>query len=182
MAYDLFLRKQIDTDYSRAAPAPAPLPLAFTAVERKTLIQLEKSTAAFATALVGWARQQGIAARITSTAIYTQEDTDKHYEEGRSGIKAGRLDWHQVGRAFHLAIPKLANGQDNLDAYARIGAYARSQGGEWLGDKPIRTTKGIIFDTAHFEYHPGVTIAAYRKLPVSVAEFKSAQKRRQRFG
>ncbi len=187
MAYDLLLRRETDADFSihpqGTKPAVSPLPIEFSAVERKTLAQLEPSTRVFVIDVLTWARSKGIAARLTSTAIYTAEESAKHYEEGRSGIAPGRLSWHHVGRAFHLAIPKLPPyDKEDTESYKRIGAYVRSKGGEWLGDKPIRTTKGIIYDTAHFEYHPNFDIATYRKMPLATKEAKAAQRRRRLYG
>lgn len=187
MAYDLLFQRETDTDRAihpaGTAPAAAPLPIEFTAVERKTLAQLEPSTRVHVVNVLSWARSKGIPARLTSTAIYTAEESAKHYEEGRSGIAPGRLSWHSVGRAFHIALPKLPPyNKIDKESYKRIGAYARSQGGEWLGDKPIRTTKGIIYDTAHFEYHPGFDIATYRQLPIATSEMKAALARRRAVG
>jgi hypothetical protein len=186
MAYDLFLRRETDADYSihpqGTSPAAAPMPIEFSAVERKTLAQLEPSTRVFVINVLSWARGKGIPARLTSTAIYTAEESAKHYEEGRSGIAPGKLSWHSVGRAFHIALPKLKYGADDIESYKRIGDYVRSQGGEWLGDKPIKTTKGIMYDTAHFEYHPGFDIATYRKLPIASREQKEALRRRRLYG
>jgi hypothetical protein len=187
MAYDLLFRRETESDFAihpkGTEPATQPLPVEFSAVERKTLAQLEPSTRVFVINVLTWARGKGIPARLTSTAIYTAEESAKHYEEGRSGIAPGKLSWHSVGRAFHLAIPKLPPyGKEDLESYKRIGAYVRSQGGEWLGDKPIKTTKGIIYDTAHFEYHPGFDIATYRKMPLATTEMKSALQRRRLYG
>jgi hypothetical protein len=175
MAFDLFFQRETDANW--AIDRPAPLELDFSPTERKTLKLLEPSTASHAVDVVSWARGHGIPARLSHVAIYTPEESAKHYAEGRSGIKEGRLDWHNVGRAFHLVIPALPNGEPDRNAYKRVGTYARSQGGEWLGDKPIRTVKGILYDTAHFEYHPGVDIATYRKSELATQEFKQAQKR-----
>lgn len=175
MAFDLLLQRETDSDW--AMDRPSSLQLEFTPTERKTLKLLEPSTAAHAVDVVSWARGHGIPARLSHVAIYTPAESAQHYAEGRSGIKEGRLDWHNVGRAFHLVIPALSNGEPDRDAYRRVGAYARSQGGEWLGDKPIRTVKGILFDTAHFEYHPGVDIATYRRSELASREYKQAQRR-----
>jgi len=187
MAYDLLFRRETDSDYSihpeGTEPTTQPLPIEFSAVERKTLAQLEPATRVFAINVIGWARSKGIKARLTSTAIYTTEDVAKHHKEGRSSIAPGRLSWHSVGRAFHITLPKLPPyNKIDEESYKRIGAYARSQGGEWLGDKPIRTTKGIVYDTAHFEYHPGFDIATYRQLPLAAAEMKAALQRRKLYG
>ena len=179
MAHDLLFSDDTDADWSRSPSVAAPRALAldFTATERKTLKLLEPKTAAFAVGVVGWARSQGIPARLSHVAVYTPEESAAHYEGGRSGIKPGRLDWHNVGRAFHLVLPPLANGEPDRQAYAKVGAYARQQGGEWLGDKPVRTVKGFLYDTAHFEYHPGFDIATYRQSRLAEQEFKQAQKR-----
>jgi hypothetical protein len=183
VARDLLFHTESDTDWSidPAGLGAKKLGLSFSDVERKTLKVLEPSTAAHAVNVVGWARSKGIPARLTATAIYTQEDSDLHYQEGRSSIKPGRLSWHQVGRAFHIYLPPLPSGAIDRESYARIGRYAREQGGEWLGDKPIKTVKGIIYDTAHFEYHPGWSISEYRKMPLAQREFEQAQKRARRF-
>lgn len=180
MAYDLFFRAETDDNWSRApsvpqAPKPAPLPLEFTPTEGRTLKMLEPSTAAFAVALLSWARGEGIPARLTSTAIYTPEQSAAYKESGRSGVSEG-FDWHNVGRAFHLAIFK-PNKDYDFEAYARVGAKARQLGGEWLGDKAIRTKKGIIYDTAHFEYHPSFDLSTYRQTALAKAEFARAQRK-----
>ena len=181
MAFDLLFQHETDADWSMnpggRATSAKPLPLEFTATERRTLKILEPSTAAFAVALVGWARGRGIPARLSHVAVYTPEESAAHYEGGRSGIKPGRLDWHNVGRAFHVVLPTLENGEPDRETYAVVGRRAREQGGEWLGDKPVRTVRGILFDTAHFEYHPGFDIATYRKSELAQRELRQAQKR-----
>lgn len=181
MAFDLFFNEETDANWSRG-PSVKPLPLDFTPTERKTLEILEPTTASFAVNLVGWARGQGIPARLSHTAVYTPAESAAYYEGGRSGVKPGRLDWHNVGRAFHVIVPPYPDGPPDQQTYARIGQYARSQGGEWLGDKPIRTVKkGVIYDTAHFEYHPGVDIATYRASKLAEQEFAQAQKRARKY-
>ena len=186
MAFDLLLMRETDADWSidpearKEAAEKKALPIAFTANERRALGMLEPSTRTFVVHVISWARGQGIAARLSSTTIYTPEQSASFYEEGRSGIKPGRLDWHNVGRAFHLVIPPLGS-TPNYDAYAMVGKYVREQGGEWLGDKPIRTPKGIIYDTAHFEYHPGFDIGTYRKSDLARLEFSQAQKRARQY-
>jgi hypothetical protein len=183
MAFDLLLQRETDADWSmdpsaRAEAARrAALPLDFTKTERRTLRLLEPTTASFAVGLVGWARENGIPARLSHVAIYTPEESATHYEGGRSGIKPGRLDWHNVGRAFHVVLPTLPDGDVDRETYAVLGRRARELGGEWLGDKPIKTVKGILYDTAHFEYHPGVDIATYRKSELAKTEFARAQRR-----
>ena len=183
MAYDLFFQTETDANWGRGERTAAKaLPLDFTSTERKTLKILEPKTAAFAMALVGWARGQGIPARLSHTAVYTPEDSAAAYEGGRSGIKTGRLDWHNVGRAFHVIIPPYPAGPPDQELYAQLGKFAREQGGEWLGDKPFKNSKGqTIYDTAHFEYHPDFDIATYRQSKLAETEFAQAQKRARRF-
>lgn len=184
MAYDLFFQTETDADWSmhpRGTPeAPKALPLDFTANERKVLKLLEPSTATFAVNIVGWARSKGIPARLSHTAIYSPEDVQKNYDEGHSSISPGNLSWHNVGRAVHVVINKPDGTLDTM-AYPRLGAYARSQGGEWLGDKPIKGKYGVIYDTVHFEYHPDFKISDYRKSDLAVREFAQAQKRARRY-
>ena len=185
MAYDLLLRKETDADYSITLPGeepPAvPLPLDFSPAEQRALRLLEPTTGAFAVEVVGWARQHGIPARLSAqSVIYTPEQAAKFYEGGKSGIAPGKLDWHQVGRAFHLAIFTKGN-QYDLPAYERVGRYVRSKGGEWLGDKVIHTPRGRIRDTAHFEFHPGLELGAYRKSPLAKLEYDQAQARARKY-
>jgi hypothetical protein len=184
VAHDLLFSDDTDADWSRSPSVAAPRALAldFTATERKSLKTLEPTTASFAVNIIGWARNQGIPASLSHTTIYTPEDSAKYYDKGGSSIKPGRLDWHNVGRAFHIIIPPYPKGSPDLEAYAKIGKYARSQGGEWLGDRPFKNSRGqTIYDTAHFEYHPGVDIATYRQSKVAETEFAQAQKRARRF-
>ena len=187
MAHDLLFNRETDADWSmnpgaRAAAARAQaLPLDFTPTERRTLKILKPSTATFAVELVGWSRQHGIPARLSHTAVYTDEDMAEHYRAGRSGIKPGRLSWHSVGRAFHLVIVR-PDGSLDKDAYAVVGRHAREQGGDWLGDRPVKTVKGVLYDTAHFEYHPNMDIGSYRKSALAVREYEKAQERARRYG
>jgi len=153
MAWDLLLRRETDTNWARS-PAPS-LELSFSPAEMKALKLLEPSTRTHVVEIIGWARNRGIPAKLSTQAvIYTPEVAAKHYAEGRSGIAPGRLDWHQVGRAYHLVIIDPETKKLDHAAYAVVGKYVRSQGGEWLGDKVIITPKGPIKDLAHYEYHP----------------------------
>lgn len=184
MAFDLFFQRENDQDFSITLPGEKrrePLALAFTPAESKALKLLEPSTRSFVIEVVGWARQKGIPAKLSSQAvIYTPEMSAKFYAGGRSGIAPGRLDWHNVGRAFHLVILD-DNKQLDKQAYARVGSYVRSKGGEWLGDKVINTPKGPIVDTAHYEYHPGFDIATYRKSSLAKTEYAQAQSRAKKY-
>jgi len=189
VAHDLLFNRETDADWSmnpgaRAAAARAQaLPLDFTPTERRTLKILEPGTATAAIELVGWARQNGIPARLTHTAIYTDEDVTESYEKGRSGIKPGRLSWHSVGRAFHVMIPNLPGGDIDKKTYELLGQHIRQQGGDWLGDKPFRDKNGhFVYDTRHFEYHPNMDIGSYRKSTLAVREYEKAQERARRYG
>lgn len=184
MAFDLFFQRENDQDFSITLPGEkrvVPLPLSFTPAESRALKLLEPSTSSFVIEVIGWARQKGIPAKLSSqSVIYTPEMSAKFYEEGRSGIAPGRLDWHNVGRAFHLVILD-DNKHRDKQAYARVASYVRSRGGEWLGDKVINTPKGPIVDTAHYEYHPGFDIATYRKSSLSKTEYAQAQARAKKY-
>jgi hypothetical protein len=183
MAYDLFFQRETDQDYAITLPGesrPSQIPLEFTKAESKALKLLEPSTRTFVIDVIGWARSKGLPVKLSTQAvIYTPEDSAKHFAEGRSGIGPGRLDWHNVGRAFHLVIMK--NGTYDLPAYARVGAYVRSRGGEWLGDKVIMTPKGKIVDTAHYEYHPDFDLPSYRKSQLAITEYAQAQARAKKY-
>lgn len=185
MAFDLLLQRETDADYSihpDGGPVPGALALEFSAAERKALKLLEPSTATFVVGVLGWARGKGIPVKLSSyRVIYTPEDTARYYAEGKSGIAPGRLDFHNVGRAFHLVIND-ARGKPDKDAYARVARYVRANGGEWLGDKTIITPKGPIQDLAHYEYHPGFDIASYRRSPLAAVEYKKAQARAKKYG
>ena len=163
-------------------PGGKPLGMEWSAGERKTLKLLEPSTAAHVVDVVSWARGRGIPAQLSSVSvIYTPADSARYYAEGKSGVAPGRLDWHNVGRAYHLVLPK-KNGQPDRDTYAFIARHVRQQGGEWLGDKTIITPRGPIQDLAHYEYHPGTDIASYRKTALATTELRKAQARAKRYG
>jgi len=181
MAWDLLLNRETDTNWARS-PSTA-LELSFSPQESRALKLLEPSTREHVIEVIGWARSKGIPAKLsTQSVIYSPADAEKHYREGRSGIAPGRLDWHQVGRAYHLVIVNPATRQLDEEAYARVGSHVRSVGGEWLGDKIIRTSKGTIRDLAHYEYHPDWNIATYRKLPLAQVEYQKAQQRAAKYG
>jgi hypothetical protein len=186
MAYDLILRRETDRDLSINLPGSAEnkvLPLEFSPAESRALKLLEASTRAHVIDVIGWARSHGLPARLSTNAvIYTPEMAAKHYQEGRSGIAPGRLDWHQVGRAYHLVIVDPKTKQLDAPAYERVARYVRSVGGEWLGDKKVITPKGPVVDLAHFEYHPDFDIATYRKMPLAQVEYKNAQARAVKYG
>ena len=181
MAFDLLLQKETDSNWSRGTPTV--LPLEFSSAESRALKLLEPSTRAHVVEVIGWARSRGIPAKLSTQAvIYSPAEAERHYREGRSGIAPGRLDWHQVGRAYHLVILNPATRQLDEPAYARIATFVRSIGGERLGDKVIITPKGKIRDLAHYEYHPDWDIATYRKMPLAQVEYQKAQDRAAKYG
>jgi len=193
MAFDLLFREEIDLDASRPVPedlrsvlTPAQKPVAWSQAEIRKLKQLEVSTQTFAVDLISWAKSQGIPAALGLT-VYTPEQSDAAWDKGKSGIEKGRLDWHNVGRAFHVIIAQPGRKLDfkdpvTRDAYYKLGERARQQGGTWFGDHPIKTRTGYVFDLAHFEYHPSLNIGPYRKSKLAETEFKSAQTRRRLYG
>jgi len=182
MAYDLLLRRETDANWSREGAPPA-LPLDFTAAERRALRLLEPSTREHVVEVIGWARSRGIPARLsTASVIYTPEVSARHYAEGRTSIKPGDIGWHHVGRAYHLVIVDPKTRQLDEPAYARVAAYARSRGGEWLGDKTIITAKGPVRDLAHYEFHPGLDIGPYRRSQLAEGEYARAQARARKYG
>lgn len=182
MAWDLLLQRETETNWSRES-APASTPMEWSPAEIRALKLLEPGTRSHVVEVVGWARSKGIPARLSSqSVIYTPAEAARHYAEGRSGIAPGRLDWHQVGRAYHLVIVDPDTKKLDEPAYARVGDYVRSKGGEWLGDKVIVTPRGRVKDLAHYEFHPDWDIATYRKLPLAQVEYKKAQDRAARYG
>jgi len=181
MAFDLLLQRHTTSDWSRDLPNA--LPLEWSPQEIRALKLLEASTRAHVIDVVGWARQNGIPARLyTQQVIYTPAEAAEFYKTGKSAIAPGRIDWHQVGRAYHLVIVDPKTGKKDVPAYGRVGAYVRKVGGEWLGDKTIMTPKGPMVDLAHYEYHPDWDIATYRRLPIAQEELRAAQKRAVKYG
>ena len=182
MAWDVILQRETEANWARG-PRPPALQLSFSPAEMRALKLLEDSTRAHVVEVIGWARSHGIPAKLYGQdVIYTPEMSEKFYHEGKSGIASGRLDWHQVGRAYHLIIINPATKKKDVAAYARVGAYVRSRGGDWLGDKTIMTPKGPMVDLAHYEYHPDWDLPEYRRLPLAQVEYQAAQKRAARYG
>jgi len=181
MAFDLLLQRETDTNWSRGEVKP--LALTFSPTEMKALKLLEPSTRVHVIEVLGWARGRGIPAKLSGqSVIYTPAEAEKFYRAGKSGIAPGRIDWHQVGRAYHLIIIDPDTKKLDHGAYARVAAFVRQKGGDWLGDKTIITPRGPIVDLAHYEYHPDWDIATYRKLPIAQAEYKAAQSRAAKYG
>ena len=147
--------------------------------EKKNLALLEPSTAEFVKGILLWARSNGIPALLGET--YRSEEEAKKISPTRTAITPGKLDWHQVGRAFHLIL-KGPNGQLDKSMYQTVGEEVRKRGGVWLGDHVIHGPAGDFVDLAHFEYHPGLVLWQYRKSPLASKEVAMAEKRAARYG
>jgi len=181
MAWDLLLRDDTDADWSRDRKKP--LELTWSPIEIRTLKLLEPSTRTHVVEVIGWARSKGIPARLfTQNIIYTPADSAKAYEDGRSGIVPGRIDWHQVGRAYHLIITDPTTKKQDRRALAQVAEYVRNRGGDWLGDKTIMSKGRPVIDLSHYEYHPDWNISTYRKLPIAQIEYQRAQARAAKYG
>jgi hypothetical protein len=100
--------------------------------------------------------------------------------ENRTGIKRGKIGWHQVGRAFHIVVRDV-RGKIDRSAYRPIGDEAERRGGVWLGRKLLQTPAGPVDDFAHFEYHPGLTLGLYRDTALAARELASAERRAARY-
>lgn len=173
-------KKEPIADPSIPATTPAPpLTARQNMIEDIRLKNLEPTTQIFVKSILGWARANGIPAILGETHR-TQADQDKASKEGKSAIKEGQFGWHQVGRAFHLIIMK--DGQLDRDSYRRIGEEVRKRGGDWLGDRVLKTGKGTVEDIAHYEYHPGIKITSYRGSSLAKKELAMAERRKARYG
>ena len=110
-------------------------------------------------------------------------DQTEKAKEGKTAIPEGKTGWHQYGRAFHLILYKPGTKQLDPDAYKIVGAEVRKRGGEWLGDRLLKTPTGdVIQDLAHFEYHPGLKLSSYRDTALAKKEMKIVDKRAARYG
>ncbi len=166
-----------------APPAPPvpPLDERRAAIEARRLRTLEPSTGEFVTGILTWARQNGIPALLGETHRSVEEQ-QRQIQEGRSAIAEGQTGWHQYGRAFHLIIIDPRTRLLDESAYKRVGDEVRRRGGEWLGDRAIKTNRGKVVDLAHFEYHPGLALSSYRKTALAQREMKRAEKMARRYG
>lgn len=150
------------------------------AAEARRLMTLEPSTRDLARSILVWARARGLRATLGETHRSLAEQTSLPDE--RTGIAAGKIGWHQVGRAFHLVI-RDERGQLDRSAYRTVGNEVERRGGVWLGRRPLRTRSGkLVEDLAHFEFHPGMTLPRYRGTPLAARELASATKRAARYG
>jgi peptidoglycan L-alanyl-D-glutamate endopeptidase CwlK len=115
-----------------------------------------------ARALIAAARQEQIELLVTST-LRSIDEQARLYALGRispggraTNAKPGQ-SWHHYGLAFDV-VPLVA-GKPVWSAacWNRIGALGRSLGLVWGGDcRALR-------DRCHFEYHPGLDLAAARR-------------------
>ncbi len=161
-------------------PAP-PLDARMASIEERRLKTLEPSTRMFVEAILKWARSQGIPALLGETHRSVAEQA-RQAREGRTTIPEGQTGWHQYGRAFHLIIVDPKTRMLDEEAYGKVGEEVRRRGGEWLGDRTLRTSKGEIKDLAHFEYHPGLKLSSFRDTAQARKELAQAERRAARYG
>ena len=179
--YDPLLSRSASLPITPTDRKVPPLDARMASIEERRMRTLESSTKQFVIAILAWARANGIPAILGETHR-SQAEEAKAIEEGRSAIKEGQTGWHQYGRAFHLVIVNPQTKLLNEEAYRRVGAEVRKRGGEWLGDKPLITTRGQVQDLAHFEYHPGLHLSRYRGTHQAQKELAMAEKRAARYG
>ena len=164
------------------APAP-PLTEREASIEKRRMMTvLPGETQKFVEDILTWARAQGIPCILGETHRDLGNQTEKA-KEGKTAIPEGKTGWHQYGRAFHLILYKPGTKQLDPDAYKIVGAEVRKRGGEWLGDRLLKTPTGdVIQDLAHFEYHPGLKLSSYRDTALAKKEMKIVDKRAARYG
>jgi hypothetical protein len=162
------------------APAP-PLDARMASIEERRMKTLEPSTREFVAGVLAWARASGIPAVLGETHRSEAEQA-RQAREGRTAIPEGQTGWHQYGRAFHLVIVDPITKLLDESAYERVGVEVRRRGGEWLGDKTLRTTRGEVRDLAHFEYHPGLKLSSFRGTAQARKELAQAERRAARYG
>jgi hypothetical protein len=164
----------------KTQPAP-PLDARGASIEERRMRTLEPSTREFVAGILAWARGQGIPAVLGETHR-SEAEQDRQAREGRTAIPEGKTGWHQYGRAFHLVIVDPKTRHLDESAYERVGAEVRRRGGDWLGDRVLKTSRGEVRDLAHFEYHPGLKLGSFRGTPRAARELASAGKRAARYG
>jgi hypothetical protein len=161
-------------------PAP-PLDARGASIEERRLRTLEPSTRTFVESVLAWARSEGIPAILGETHR-SEADQARQAREGRTAIPEGQTGWHQYGRAFHLVIVDPKTRLLDEAAYEKVGTEVRRRGGEWLGDRTLRTSKGEVQDLAHFEYHPGIKLSSFRGTARAKKELAMAERRAARYG
>ena len=163
-------------------PSPAPpLDARQTSIEERRMRTLEPSTAEFVAGILAWCRQNGIPALLGETHRSMDEQQAK-IRAGLSAVPEGQAGWHQYGRAFHLIIVDPRTRLLDEAAYRTVGAEVRRRGGEWLGDRELKTSRGKVVDLAHFEYHPGLHLSSYRGTALAAREMRRAEKMARRYG
>ena len=168
-----------------AAPFPLPTPvtpldLRMASIEERRMKTLEPSTKEFVVSILAWARARGIPAVLGETHRSMEEQIK---DKDKTSIPEGQTGWHQYGRAFHLILTKPGTNQLDPAAYKIVGEEVRRRGGEWLGDKLLKTPKGKVFqDMAHFEYHPEMKLSSYRGTALARKEMAMAEKKAARYG
>ena len=162
-------------------PPAAPPDARMASIEQRRMLTLEPSTRKFVAEILAWARQSGYPAVLGETHRSEAEQA-RQAREGRTAIPEGQTGWHQYGRAFHLVIVDPKTKTLDEDAYRKIGEEVRRRGGEWLGDRPLKTTRGMVQDLAHFEYHPGLHLSSFRSTPQARRELAQAERRAARYG
>lgn len=161
------------------SPAP-PLDSRAASIEERRLRTLEPSTRKFVESVLAWARSNGIPSILGETHRSLEEQIR---DKDKTSIPEGQTGWHQYGRAFHLILTKPGINQIDPTAYKIVGEEVRRRGGEWLGDKLLKTPKGKVFqDLAHFEYHPGLKLSSYRGSTLAKKEMAEAEKKAARYG
>ena len=168
-----------------ALPAPTP-PLTereASIEKRRMMTVLPGETQKFVEDILVWARARVIPCILGETHRSEEEQKEIAKEGKKTSIPEGKTGWHQYGRAFHLILYKPGTKQLDQEAYKIVGAEVRRRGGEWLGDKLLKTTKGeMIQDLAHFEYHPGLKLSSYRGSALARKELAMAERRAARYG
>ncbi len=128
--------------------------------EAQRLALLTSDVQRVAVELVRQLRVRGYDARLGET-YRDEEGQRRKFEDGRSAIRD--LGWHTLGRAFHVLIVD-KDGKIDEKAYDVAGRIARGLGVIWKGDRLLKNKYGQpLRDLAHFEYHPGMTLAQARR-------------------
>jgi len=139
-------------------------------------------TQEFVRSILGWARSRGIPCILGETHRSLADQIEMS-RQGKTAVPEGQTGWHQYGRAFHLVIYKPNTKQLDPMAYKLVGEEVRRRGGDWLGDRLLKTSKGEMFqDLAHFEYHPGLHLSSYRGSALARQELAMTEKRAARYG
>lgn len=128
--------------------------------ESERLELLTPDTQKVAVEMIRRLKALGLDARLGET--YRDEEGQRaKFEAGKSSIRD--LGWHTMGKAFHIIIVG-PDGKVLESAYPTAGKLATELGAIWKGDQILHNKYGQEYrDLAHFEYHPGVTLAMARR-------------------